>query len=213
MIKIIVSQYSLPDPKEFNDFENQDDDLSFLADETQKQKDHQSPNPQDVQLVDDELDISPYPDTNADSIPSTPDPSNVNNILPTEEFQIPSIPTNTDESPAPPEENFEELKPLKEEDQDNKKEKELDLRGTIWKAMSNNLPLRMVYTSIKGLTTERTVYPDYIYWAGTNRHIMVSWDTSKNDWRAFVVDRIRKAKIEEEKEQQSLEIDLKDSVS
>ncbi len=203
MIKIIVSQSTSTLPPE-NNFEDQDDDLSFLADEFPKKEQSEAPEPNDVQLVDDELDVSPYPDS-ADSSEELSQPQS----SPQEQFQIPPVQPNIPEQPIPPEENFEELKPLEEPEQSEQAEKEktLDLRGQIWKAMSENLPLRIVYTSLKGLTTERTVFPDYIYWAGTHRHVMVSWDSSKNDWRAFIVDRIRKAKIEE-KEQENPQVEF-----
>jgi hypothetical protein len=71
-----------------------------------------------------------------------------------------------------------------------------DIRGRIWKAMSGDGPLGIVYNSLAGLTTERTVHPDYVYWAGTRRHVMVAWDDLRNDWRAFIVDRIMDARLE-----------------
>jgi predicted DNA-binding transcriptional regulator YafY len=42
---------------------------------------------------------------------------------------------------------------------------------------------------------DRVVVPDYVYWAGTDRHIMVAWDFNVDDWRAFAVDNIQAADL------------------
>lgn len=65
-----------------------------------------------------------------------------------------------------------------------------DIRTKIFYAMTHNLQLRIVYTTLAGTKTERTVEPDYVYWAGTHRHVLIAWDHLRSDWRAFVVDRI-----------------------
>jgi hypothetical protein len=78
--------------------------------------------------------------------------------------------------------------------------KTLPTASKIWIAMGNNedhetVPLRIVYTTIKGHTTERTVRPDHVHWA-KGHAIMVAWCEMRNDWRAFIVDRITKSKLE-----------------
>lgn len=99
----------------------------------------------------------------------------------------------TERLEAEPEVEFPEVPPPPEAANPNAG---LDVRGRIWRSMSGGDPLRIVYTSLAGLTTERTVHPDYVYWAGTGRHVMVAWDDMRNDWRAFIVDRIRDALVE-----------------
>lgn len=81
--------------------------------------------------------------------------------------------------------------------------KKFSIREKIWYALNTGTPLNITYETIpdrmkRTFTSTRTVEPDYVYWAGTNRHIMVSWDHLRNDWRAFAVDRIRDAKLEGE---------------
>jgi hypothetical protein len=95
---------------------------------------------------------------------------------------------------ADPSEMFEEV--IYKDEPPAVKEEQLSVREKIHRSLNFMLPLRILYTSLAGLTTERTVHPDYVYWAGTRRHILVAWDEMKNDWRAFVVDRIRDAKLE-----------------
>lgn len=95
---------------------------------------------------------------------------------------------------ADPSEMFEEV--IYKDEPPDVKEEQLSVREKIHRSLNFMLPLRILYTSLAGLTTERTVHPDYVYWAGTRRHILVAWDEMKNDWRAFVVDRIREAKLE-----------------
>ncbi len=72
----------------------------------------------------------------------------------------------------------------------------LGIREKIFYSLNNATPLKISYTTIDGgSTTDRTIHPDYVYWAGTNRHILVAWDKSKNDWRAFAVDNINLADL------------------
>lgn len=70
----------------------------------------------------------------------------------------------------------------------------LSVREMIFYSLNNDTPLRIKYTTLDGMIrSERTIHPDYVYWAGTNRHILVAWDEMNNDWRAFAVDNIEKA--------------------
>ena len=75
----------------------------------------------------------------------------------------------------------------------------LDTREKIFYSLNNGTPLRIQYKTLDGsVTSERTVHPDYVYWAGTNRHILVAWDELRNDWRAFSVDNIQRSKLLQE---------------
>lgn len=81
-----------------------------------------------------------------------------------------------------------------------KENETLNVPSKIWFSMGNNeeheqIPLRILYTTIKGHTTERTVHPDHVHWA-RGHSIMVAWCDLRGDWRAFIVDRISKAKLE-----------------
>lgn len=67
----------------------------------------------------------------------------------------------------------------------------LDLREKIFYSLNNGIPMKITYRTLDGKNvTDRIIHPDYVYWAGTNRHILVAWDELKNDWRAFAVDNI-----------------------
>jgi len=74
------------------------------------------------------------------------------------------------------------------------------VREKIWHSLNKSLPLKITYTTLddefgKKSTTLRVVRPDYVYWAGTNRHILVAWCDLRNAWRAFSVDNISKADL------------------
>jgi hypothetical protein len=76
--------------------------------------------------------------------------------------------------------------------------RKLSVREMIFYSLNNGSPLRIKYTTLDGLgRSERTILPDYVYWAGTNRHILVAWDEMNNDWRAFAVDNINMALLME----------------
>jgi len=71
----------------------------------------------------------------------------------------------------------------------------------IYVSIRDNLPLKITYTTLprkenpSGSTTNRVVDPDFVYWAGTNRNVMVAWCRLRGDWRAFAVDGIREAEV------------------
>jgi hypothetical protein len=72
----------------------------------------------------------------------------------------------------------------------------MDPRELIVQSLYMAMPLRISYITLDGTyESERTVRPDYVYYAGTNRHILVAWDELRNDWRAFAVDNISQAKL------------------
>ena len=75
----------------------------------------------------------------------------------------------------------------------------LNVREMIFYSLNNSTPMRIAYTTLYGGTNiERTIHPDYVYWSGTNRHILVAWDEEQADWRAFSVDNINAAKLMEQ---------------
>lgn len=81
-----------------------------------------------------------------------------------------------------------------------KANRQLTVRQKIWEALNKADPLKIQYTTLpddRGMSVpiERVVSPDYVYWAGTNRHIMVGWDHTVDDWRAFAVDNINGADL------------------
>lgn len=75
-----------------------------------------------------------------------------------------------------------------------------NIREKIWRSLNMALPLKIIYETLtddmgRKARTDRVVRPDYVYWAGTNRHILVAWCDMRNDWRAFAVDNIIKADL------------------
>jgi hypothetical protein len=66
----------------------------------------------------------------------------------------------------------------------------LDKTQKITFAMTRKLPLRIVYTTLEGHTTERTIDPDLRFRADTGNELLVAWCRLRNDWRAFIIDRI-----------------------
>lgn len=71
----------------------------------------------------------------------------------------------------------------------------------IYASIEKDLPLEITYTTLPrkenpaGSTTIRVVDPDFVYWAGTQREILVAWCRLRSDWRAFAVSGIRDAEI------------------
>lgn len=75
----------------------------------------------------------------------------------------------------------------------------MSVRELVVESLNTAVPLRISYLTLDGMHgSERTVHPDYVYWSGTNRHVLVAWDELRNDWRAFAIDNIRYAKLMEE---------------
>lgn len=89
--------------------------------------------------------------------------------------------------------NYERLVP--QEDTYENENKTLDIPEKVWLSTNKNVPLRIVYTTLRGQTTERTVFPDHVHYA-KGHAILVAWCQLRNDWRAFIVDRISQAKLE-----------------
>ena len=146
-----------------------------------------------------DLDVAPAPEASPMDVgPETaaPEPVPATKEVPPEEGVLPQ---------PPPEpvlgDEFEQVAPLPDQ-----KEKiartEPEIRMAIWSSMESGNPLRIGYTTLDGWPSERTVHPDYVYWAGTRRHVLVGWDELRNDWRAFVIGNISEAKVEKTNEQQ-----------
>jgi hypothetical protein len=93
------------------------------------------------------------------------------------------------------EDEFEEVpEQLNELDDKNKT---LNIAQKVDASMSEGYPLRIIYTTLRGHTTERTVRPDYYLPARTTGNwVLIAWCELRNDWRGFIVERIRAAKLE-----------------
>jgi hypothetical protein len=104
--------------------------------------------------------------------------------------------------PEDPAKMFEEVIPPETPVQE--KNRIMDVRQKVAFSLGNNIPIKITYTTLPkqdnaaGSTTQRVIVPDYVYWAGTGRHVVVAWDNSKNDWRAFALERINGADLLDE---------------
>lgn len=164
-----------------------DEDLSSLA--PKRHAPPKRPDSDNVLMADDEdLDVAPNPIGGpGDGLPATgPDLTPVPPPPPPADEPEPAV------DPGVEHEEYEAEEPVDPTEN-------MNVRGKIWYAMENNLPLRIIYTALEsGLVTERSVAPIEVYWAGTHRHIMVAWCYLRNDWRAFAIDRISEAEIEKD---------------
>lgn len=102
--------------------------------------------------------------------------------------------------PEDPAKIFEEVKAPESPLEEMNRRLKNDVRAKIWTSLNNTIPLKIVYQTLaddggSSSRTERVVRPDYVYWAGTNRHILVAWCDLRNDWRAFAVDNIATADL------------------
>ncbi len=116
---------------------------------------------------------------------------------PQQEPQLPNEEPSEQEEPAPfPEDEYEEItEDLSELDRLNKS---LSIPAKVDMALAEGYPLRIIYTTLKGHTTERTVKPDYYLPARTTGNwVLIAWCELRNDWRGFIVDRIKAAKLEQ----------------
>jgi hypothetical protein len=78
------------------------------------------------------------------------------------------------------------------------KNEQLSSFELVAESLYTKTPIRISYVTLDGMfQSERTVHPDYVYDADTNRKILVAWDELKNDWRAFAMENILKAKLME----------------
>ena len=103
------------------------------------------------------------------------------------------------EEPPFPEDEYEEItEELTDLDRLNQT---LSIPAKIDIALAEGYPLRIIYTTKKGHTTERTVLPDYYLPARTTGNwVLIAWCELRNGWRGFIVDRIRAAKLEQKRE-------------
>lgn len=119
-----------------------------------------------------------------------------------EEAEVPPFPTMPEEAPeapeeqAPaPEEEYEEL--TEEETELDRLNKTYSIDQKIDASLAEGYPLRIIYTTLKGHTTERTIRPDYYLPArSTGNWVLIAWCELRNDWRGFIANRIRAAKLE-----------------
>ena len=113
---------------------------------------------------------------------------------------IPPMPESSplqEEEPPFPEEEFEEI--TEEPTELDRLNQSLSIREKLEAALAGKYEyaLRIIYTTLKGHTTERTVHPDYeMHAKTTGNRILIAWDELRSGWRGFIVDRIRAAKLE-----------------
>lgn len=145
--------------------------------------------------------FEPHPDFPADEWQEiTPGEPPAQMEAPTPEVEQPQAPEALPEA-APeeeqpfPEEEFEEItEELSELDNLNAT---LSISQKLDKSLAEGYPLRIIYTTLKGHTTERTVRPDYYLPARTTGNwVLIAWCELRQDWRGFIVNRIRAAKLE-----------------
>lgn len=106
-----------------------------------------------------------------------------------------------EETPVDPATLFDEVLPP--DTPMEERNRQFNIREKLWYSLNNRTPMTITYETLpdrmsRTFVSTRMIEPDYVYWAGTNRHILVAWDHLRNDWRAFVVDRIREANLEGE---------------
>lgn len=155
---------------------------------------------QDIPLADDDLEeiipTSPMP---------PPQPSGVLESVPEADVEpVPDFPSSQElpqqepkeEEQTPfPEQEFEEI--TEEETELDRLNYSLTIQQKIDKSLAEGNSLRIIYTTLKGHTSERTVRPDYYRPARTTGNwVLIAWCELRQDWRGFIVDRIRAAKLE-----------------
>lgn len=169
------------------------------------------PNPADIPLADDdpiqggESPISDdwYPDWASQSEPepeqpAAPLPEPPPEALTTTEDEAlepaGELPPTEEQKPEPGIE-FEELQ--EQESEWDVLNRNLTISQKITKSLVDQVPLRILYTTLKGHTTERTIEPDYVFTAvTTGNNILIAWDHLRGGWRGFIVNRIQGAKLE-----------------
>lgn len=115
-----------------------------------------------------------------------------------EEPPLPEEEKKEDEPPLPEDEYEEITEELTELDRLNMS---LSIPAKVDMSLAEGYPLRVIYTTMKGHTTERTIRPDYYLPARTTGNwVLIAWCELRNDWRGFIVNRIRAAKLESKNE-------------
>lgn len=98
-----------------------------------------------------------------------------------------------------PQDEFEEI--TEETTELDRLNQTLGIEQKIDTALAEGYPLRIIYTTLKGHTTERNVRPDYYLPARTTGNwVLIAWCELRGDWRGFIVNRIRAAKLEPKNE-------------
>lgn len=155
--------------------------------------------PLDIPLADDDNmeEMSPIGETQGVPVAPPPPIENIDSPdIPVPEPQDNQSPQPNEDEQAPfPEDEFEEI--VEEDTELDKLNQTLPIQQKIDKALAEGYPLRVIYTTIKGNTTERTIRPDYYRPArSTGNWVLIAWCELRQDWRGFIVDRIRAAKLE-----------------
>ena len=115
------------------------------------------------------------------------------------EQQAPAPQPEPEEEAPFPEDEFEEI--TEEKTELDRINETYTIGQKIDAALAEGYPLRIIYTTLKGNTTERTVRPDYYLPARTTGNwVLIAWCELRQDWRGFIVDRIRAAKLEPKNE-------------
>jgi hypothetical protein len=157
----------------------------------------------DIPMADDEnvppgeQEIELQPDQQPQFPPEEITPVPSNQPAPEPKQETPVLPENEKEEETTfPEDEYEEItEDLNELDR-------LNMSLSIWAKVDMSLaegyPLRIIYTTLKGHTTERTVRPDYYLPARTTGNwVLIAWCELRNGLRRFIVDRIKAAKLEQ----------------
>jgi hypothetical protein len=147
------------------------------------------PGPDDLMMADDESDEEHQDAPGQPDGPLTgPPPESDQLAQPEPEPPVPSL-----------EDEFEEV--IDEPTELDNLNMTLTIQQKIDKAIFDGHPLRIIYTTLKGYTTERTVDPDYYHAAHTTGNmILIAWCRLREGWRGFIISRIRAAKLEDSSE-------------
>jgi len=133
----------------------------------------------------------------SEPMPEGMSPDEFEEIQQQPEQQAPQ-PEPEEEAPFP-EDEFEEI--TEEKTELDRMNETFSIGQKIDAALAEGYPLRIIYTTLKGNTTERTVRPDYYLPARTTGNwVLIAWCELRQDWRGFIVDRIRAAKLEPKNE-------------
>jgi len=134
------------------------------------------------------------PPADQEPLPEGMNPSEYDEITPEQPPQ-PEAKPEEEEKPSPQDE-FEEI--TEDQTELDRLNQTLNIEQKIDTSLAEGYPLRIIYTTLKGNTTERTVRPDYYLPAQTTGNwVLIAWCELRGDWRGFIVNRIRAAKLEQ----------------
>lgn len=153
-----------------------DASLPIIADEDPAEE---QPQPQVIQPPE----VAPQEPETAPVLPTGPEPEPAGEL------------PQSEEQPFDPSTEFEKV--IEQPSELDQLNSTMTIEEKVDMAIRERNPLRIIYTTIKGHTTERTVDPDYRHVSMTGNDVLVAWCRLRNDWRGFIVNRIRAAKLEE----------------